>query len=620
MEERTHIESVRLHLDGDADLDRRRRVRLRVASRLEGVDWHPPQLPPSAVLLVRRLEDPSPGGLCIDSSSPVPDPKWEQALKEMLGEIVAKAERPRSGRIRSEAEAVLFRDEAEAWACWAHSVAGSAPDVWWTRSLRRTRPDAPGRADEVADLAGVFELAPRTVPAVVRYWTDWGIAESTVVRMPPDSASQLLKTVCQAYEVAPPEAASGSSIRAGAGSPGSGGPAGGRPPGPEAGGRPNEGTGPPWTDLPGIASEDRALAPVYRQWIGIMRALARTPGRVAAPAFRARWKAWIDRTGAPLPGERPAARHGRTTPGSSPDGDGSPTAEGRPHGDGAHEWSAPVARDGRRDRERPDGAGRGGFEDRSAAERIERAGPEEAVTADGGAAGEPTDRRPEGTEHAGAQSRGPDRGSPPRARTGEDRRGGAYTATELGGVWYLVNAIEETIGEGILARPDPDGQVRPWAALEVLARALLREPGTDGRSIPHSEDALWRLLARLDGRDPGESATEALPALAGWAEEAVSPFGARVIGALDSGAPEPGGSETDAVGSGREDGRDEESARLAALLEVPARVYHTRTHVDVLIPREEVRLDVRRAGLDRDPGWRPAYGRVIQLHFRVPQD
>jgi len=50
-------------------------------------------------------------------------------------------------------------------------------------------------------------------------------------------------------------------------------------------------------------------------------------------------------------------------------------------------------------------------------------------------------------------------------------------------------------------------------------------------------------------------------------------------------------------------------------LATPARLYVTSSHVDVVIPLQRIDLRVRRAGLDRDPGWLPSYGRVIYFHF-----
>ena len=53
----------------------------------------------------------------------------------------------------------------------------------------------------------------------------------------------------------------------------------------------------------------------------------------------------------------------------------------------------------------------------------------------------------------------------------------------------------------------------------------------------------------------------------------------------------------------------------SCLLDRTGRVFVTPTHVDLLMPLDQARIEVRLAGLDVDPGWVPALGRVIAFHF-----
>lgn len=55
-----------------------------------------------------------------------------------------------------------------------------------------------------------------------------------------------------------------------------------------------------------------------------------------------------------------------------------------------------------------------------------------------------------------------------------------------------------------------------------------------------------------------------------------------------------------------------------ALIAGPGRLGATATHLDFERPLASVRLDVRRAGLDLDPGWLPWLGRVVTIHYRSP--
>jgi hypothetical protein len=58
------------------------------------------------------------------------------------------------------------------------------------------------------------------------------------------------------------------------------------------------------------------------------------------------------------------------------------------------------------------------------------------------------------------------------------------------------------------------------------------------------------------------------------------------------------------------------TARMADVVAVPGTLHVTASHVDLVMRLEDARLAVRRAGLDCDPGWLPAYGRVVAFHYR----
>ena len=59
----------------------------------------------------------------------------------------------------------------------------------------------------------------------------------------------------------------------------------------------------------------------------------------------------------------------------------------------------------------------------------------------------------------------------------------------------------------------------------------------------------------------------------------------------------------------------QEDGSLPAMLELPARIYVTDTHIDLVASIEDVRLPVRMAGLDRSPGWVASMQRVVLFHF-----
>ncbi|OZG70291.1 hypothetical protein BTA51_26585 [Hahella sp. CCB-MM4] len=61
---------------------------------------------------------------------------------------------------------------------------------------------------------------------------------------------------------------------------------------------------------------------------------------------------------------------------------------------------------------------------------------------------------------------------------------------------------------------------------------------------------------------------------------------------------------------------DPESLWNPQLLDVSARIQASPSHIDLFAPMNQVRLDVRLAGLDVNPGWLPWLGRVVQFHFQ----
>ena len=60
---------------------------------------------------------------------------------------------------------------------------------------------------------------------------------------------------------------------------------------------------------------------------------------------------------------------------------------------------------------------------------------------------------------------------------------------------------------------------------------------------------------------------------------------------------------------------EEDAVWGPALIAVAGRIAATATHLDIFLPMAAVRVEVRRAGLDLDPGWVPWLGRVVTFHY-----
>ena len=152
---------------------------------------------------------------------------------------------------------------------------------------------------------------------------------------------------------------------------------------------------------------------------------------------------------------------------------------------------------------------------------------------------------------------------------------GIEIETAFGGIFYLLNVAIYLGYYGDFSTPDEPGiDLLPWDFLAQAGRALI------GKRL--LDDPVWPFLASLAEGEPWEELDDALVRIREWLIEAVGP---------------------------RE--------KLADfVLEHPARVRLTDTHLDVFLSLDELPIAIRIARLDRDPGWIPAAGRHIRFHFR----
>ena len=228
----------------------------------------------------------------------------------------------------------------------------------------------------------------------------------------------------------------------------------------------------------------------------------------------------------------------------------------------------------------------------------------------------------------------------------EPTKRSATVETEWGGVLYLINVMKaldlpRSVHEGITG----------WALLELMGRCL---------TGPRSEhDALWRAMATLDGREPGDApGTSARdPELYRipdqWPRPAADFVYARARGerlllhhpsrfplydgpflngppvrllhrrGARSGVPRQTTSALhrllsfvipyvrwrlkEALGS---------DVELERILCIHGMIEISPTHIDAVFDINSVSLPVRMAGLDANPGWIPALGRVVTYYFQ----
>ena len=645
----------RLHhrsASGDEVVDR-----LRLGALLAGAAVDPPGLPPAAVLCVRRLADPLPGRLPLGELAPPRE--WEAAVAGALERERRGAARPALGFVPAGATAVLFADRAELLACLAADwLSGELALRWWWAGLIEV---ALPRRDAVA-LA--WREEPRYVPAALELLSARGLAVAFARALGRFETARLAEATAVAHgrpELAEPIARAAPA-----------------PPGSRAVPRASVVAGPRPAVAVSDAGEPpagRALAAPARS---PARARREDPPPATARPLDPPSPPSPPRAVSPSPPAGDGGRTGSDPPAAPPRS--MPAAAAAPHRVGAARVEPPapsspppavagpapaasvepllaVARALRPGPAAPSAAPHAPAPERAAPPppaAPPASAAEDVRAAPWTPAAEPAAAPP------GATPRADDRAAPatsPLAAAPEPPASPAadVVLTELGGLFFLVNV---GIHLGLIAdftEPRAPG-LDPFELVTLLGRELVEEP-----------DPIWPLLAALAGRELDEPAGAGFDPgpwrmppgwLEPWREAPARPWTFAISGGrlrvrhpagflvvdeparrtalVDAraryGAPPMRlGRVLDAGGRGTPARR---WARLlaayarprlqlalgagdpVALLRRPARVYVTAAHVDVELELAAHPLELRLAGLDRDPGWLPASTRRLAFHFR----
>ena len=544
-------------------------TRHRLDRALRSLDLEPAGLPTGALLCVRRLADPLPGRLAATEREAAANARWSQAARDSLGTSLATAARPLAGRLPARAEAVLFPSEADLLACFALAQAEGrlATEWWWASALppedcRLAWPELWSRHSALIPaalqhLASGPDLNPvlRTLPPVAAGMLNRRLAVSYGL---PGLLAVLSQKIIRAPAQASsrhPSATIASSTRPAYVSPPPADPVDSRFLVPTI-------SWPELTDLVALPSE-----PALFGLLGLL--LARIPALVRQPSFLVTARAVLDGTFPRILREPPATTvRPDASPVAVPEAK-DPTANYPVHP--AIGGPPPIR-------------------------------PAELSPAD--AAAPPASR----SSPAPVESNRPafQRAAPPKEICVPLVAPVVATVTtKHGGVFYLLNLALALGLYGDFTQPlRPGLALSPWEFLGLLGRRLLREsPETDA-------DPLWPLLARLAG-PPGTPAGswtdladwEPDP---DWTDQPLSlPPTARtsVEGFVDWLIP---------VLTNR---LDRAGVALPVLLGPSARVVVTAERVDVHFALSAHPIEIRLAGLDRDPGWIPAAGRDVRYHY-----
>jgi hypothetical protein len=628
-------------------------LRLRVDHLLGTADLQPPGMPPTTVLIVRCVSDPLPGGLAPDRQQARIDRPWEKAARSALTTLYQQAARPANGVVPDGADAVVFADEAELLACLALDICrGGAAMRWWWAGVRQL-PPATG-----ASVASLFRNRGDILPAIVHHLAALGALTSVINTLSPSQALSIVASVFKAYEMDVP-LFDQLDMQSGAGE------------GDTADEDTDEQPLTLWERWHPAAGSTLAASRERACLIGLALSLYHSPAVIRSPAFQRRIRAWWIAAGTgegARDGRSPTARierdpdpplhpdtHRSTASepiGNSamerPDGQvsapmdsveqhltrsagmfpashppSSTTADTRPHAVDSAAATTPIQRDmtepdaepvaGESRRDSPD-SGRSSYDELDAELTVIESGGTKQVQA------------PDLARDDSRLVRTPDTDGDDSEAVGLTLEGGI--PTRLGGIVYLINLMSRLdlpdCFEDDLALATTVG---PWGTLELLARGLAGQAA--GGLV---DDPLWGALGRLAGRPVG-----VLPSLGtigpkrlalpdGWivpddlVEEALdldltSPL-LRGIDAttgrwLQLIVPYVRGYLSNVLRHDEVDGGDV----AQTLLIQPGQVYISSTHVDVVLPLDAISISIRLAGLDRDPGWLPDFGRVVKLHF-----
>ena len=586
-------------------------ARLRVGWLLDESTMHPPGLPPSAILCIRRLKDPRPGTIGLGGAQ-LPPRNWSELLAASIAALARRAARPYVGDVADDAEAVMFADRAELLACLAADwCAGRLASRWWARELLKDL------GDRRALLRAWLE-SPAHIAAALDLLDERGDATAFVARLSRSDCHALadaivvhhgLRSLVPALEALDrderrPILAGSRAHRAAEGDRQSA--AEGVPPA-------------PWAACV-RESAARVLGADQECLLGITVTIRRAPATARSAQFAdevRRW--WIDNAG-------DAADAGIADPHASGAWTRLPVARSlaAPH---VHD-DAERSSDHTRDRaSTPTAAPPKAIDAGDAREETSRpptssiahlsTGREtEPAAIEGQARYQPrwsADRetssidvdepRHRGSQHPPARpsaaasstkrlpmADGPttvaQAGASVSARLAEAHP--CSTHTQLGGVFYLLNVA---IGLGLygdFTTPMARGlDVSIWDFLAIAGRRL-----TPRR---YHEDAVWALLADLAGH-PGEDARDQDVAHGStpWMRWLVPCIRARLTRA----------------------GGDLSRRRAGELLCLHrATVLTTSTHVDVMFALADLPIAIRLSGLDRNPGWIPAADRIVALHY-----
>ena len=557
-------------------------ARLRTTMLLNTVNLEAAQPTPSAIVFIRKLRDPLPGVLSLDSYATEPPAEWKTALDGALRSAAGRARRPAVEVVSGNEEAIIFADRAELLACLAADTCrGATATRWWWSYLLRAGHDLPA-------IAKIWRESPEYIPAALDHLSRRRVAAAFVQRLDGDTVHRFVQAITQVFGLRwlmPVVASRVDAIRSSRFVSSS-----------VSTVKTKELFGdPPWLSQATEAGTHH-LSLEQQRLVGIALMIQRAPAVVRTRGFARAVEQWQEQFVAPAENQLRVIRSQvdqstsvqQTVSTSLPD---------------VHTSTHETVQ----------------VEEVNKA-RIEPPKPRAVETLISPITPAPplaispevvTDSVPESAPPVIANivqlnPIGP--GAAPaveslttaeltdsltiEARELTDDPIAISIETDLGGLFYLINlGVYLNLYSDFTAPLTPGIELNIWDFVTLVGSELLEDT--------HADDPIWTALANLAGRDEtqpalGQGQSRLDPTVDHWLSILMPDVRARLRVAL-------------ALKS------DDEIPEI--LCRHHARVRATDTHVDVYFSLANLPLAIRYAGLDRDPGWVPAAGRFISFHF-----
>jgi hypothetical protein len=560
-------------------------LRGRLESILGEVSFQP-RLPASATLFIRKLSDPIPGLLQLDTTHPRAPEAWRHAFNTKFEQLVSSAARPAHGLVADSAESVVFYDHSELLASLSTDwCSGYVTSRWWWESLIK-------RGDVERVIKQHWREKIEYVPAALEHLVKRDTLVRFVSTLSDDEVGHLVQLLVQTFALngmrrvvqlltvftrAP--ALSELEVE-------------------------SVNSHPPTfqrLQLPALMpwrytvpeSEASQLRPLQQLFVGLGLMLQRAPARVRSLSFAREVKDWQEQVITSLAATAPAISDTSETvsdtrqPEAEVTGDELVAPLNEVIGEGEHQSLASEIAP--RDQVKIGNAVFTQEDPVSIPASVERSSSEVETVND-----EPVEAQVEVETMLEV------------VESASESLGSITIDTEFGGLFYLINlGIFLEIYSDFTSPVEQFTELSIWDFVAIVGAEIL------GEKDP--KDPVWSLLSDLAGHEKTglQDSQDFQNSQSAKSSKTVNPDNPEnpVPLWLGERMPQLLTRLRQALGI------TDEVDLAALLLRHHARVTLTPTHLDVFLLFANLPIEVRMSGLDRNPGWAPAAGRFIAFHY-----